>query len=66
MRRKEISNKDALSNPGISRCMDALVDLLHLKRDPPRWIADMKTMELSERQPDNSYRAAYRMIPIGK
>jgi hypothetical protein len=30
----------------------------------PRWIADLKTMEMFERQPDNSYRVAYKMVPI--
>jgi len=31
---------------------------------PPRWIRDEKTNELFERQPDNSYRAAYHLTPI--
>jgi hypothetical protein len=30
----------------------------------PRWVADMKTLELSERQNDNSYRPAYKMVPL--
>ena len=30
----------------------------------PRWIADMETMELSERQTDGSYAPAYRMAPL--
>lgn len=29
-----------------------------------RWIADLDKLELSERQPDNSYRVAYKMIPF--
>jgi hypothetical protein len=28
----------------------------------PRWIADLNTMELTERQSDNSYRVAYKMM----
>ncbi len=30
----------------------------------PRWIADLEKLVLFERQPDNTYRAAYRMTPI--
>jgi hypothetical protein len=30
----------------------------------PRWIADLKTGELFERQSDNSYKATYRLIPL--
>lgn len=29
-----------------------------------RWIADLEKLELSERQPDNTYRVAYKMQPI--
>lgn len=29
----------------------------------PRWIVDRETMELFERQEDNSYRFAYRIVP---
>lgn len=29
-----------------------------------RWIRDEKTNELFERQPDNSYKATYRLTPI--
>lgn len=29
-----------------------------------RWIADMDTKVLSERQPDGSYKDAYLMVPI--
>lgn len=31
----------------------------------PRWICDEQTNELFERQPDNSYKAAYRLVPVG-
>lgn len=34
--------------------------------DSPRWIADVETLVLFERQPDLSYRAAYRMTPISE
>ena len=32
--------------------------------DKPRWIADLKTLRLSERQSDGSYRDAYKMVPL--
>jgi hypothetical protein len=32
----------------------------------PRWIVDLKTGELYERQPDNSYKAAYKLAPPGR
>lgn len=34
--------------------------------DNPRWIADLETRELFERQPDGSYKAAYLMLPMGE
>jgi len=33
-------------------------------QEPQHWIRDEKTGELFERQPDNSYKAAYRLTPI--
>lgn len=30
----------------------------------PRWIVDLETMELFERQADNSYRAVYRIVRL--
>jgi hypothetical protein len=46
--------------------MDVLTDLLHEKaeRQSPRWIADLGTLVLSERQVDGSYRDAYKIAPI--
>lgn len=32
-RKREVSNAEALANPGISRCMDVLTDLLHEKAE---------------------------------
>jgi hypothetical protein len=32
----------------------------------PRWIVDLETMELFERQPDNSYRVAYTLKQLDK
>lgn len=29
-----------------------------------RWIADLETMVLSERQPDGSYKDIYKMLPL--
>lgn len=35
-----------------------------LDGDSPRWVADLENRELSERQPDGSYKVAYHMLPI--
>lgn len=34
--------------------------------DAPKWIVDRETAELSERQSDGSYRAAYKIQPLEK
>ena len=52
-------------NPGIARCMDVLLDFLRMPPPSPRGIRDEQTNELFERQADNSYKAAYRLLPIG-
>lgn len=32
----------------------------------PRWVADLETMEMYERQADGSYKAAYKLAPLEK
>jgi hypothetical protein len=59
------SDNDADAVAAIDELRSALVQgAVDAPCDRPRWIADLNTMELTERQSDNSYRVAYTLKPV--